>query len=179
MNTTLVPRHFDENSYRTLYFDRQGKTVSISMEEFHQKFNVDGVIRIPKQEFDLITDQMKRFTHFNIQYCAHNEGEKYVILKIDQPGFFDGTNERQPIFNNEIYLETKCVRVKNYIPYEELKDSDFQYSLSHIYDVASLKKAILKRYEQSLAHVSDDQKLALGVSITELEITRRSYRELI
>ena len=38
------------------------------------------------------------FTHFNIQYTDHVSGKKYIILKIDEPGYFDGQIFRPPIF---------------------------------------------------------------------------------
>ena len=60
------------------------------------------------------------------------------------------------------------------MPNDELIDFDFEIRFAHICDVDSLKENILKRYKSSLAHLSDDEKLALSVSITELDIPEKS-----
>ena len=39
--------------------------------------------------------------------------------------------------------------------------------------INALKKAIMRRYKKTLAHLSDVEKLSLGVAITELKIIKR------
>ena len=61
----------------------------------------------------------------------------------------------------------------NDIDYVNLKEKVFKLSLSNIKNIDALKKAIKRRYKKSLAHLSDTEKLSLGVAITELKIIKR------
>ena len=55
--------------------------------------------------------------------------------------------------------------------YEDIED--FRYSLPDIKSVEELKEAILKRYKKSMSHIPDDEKLRLGVGVTELEVIEK------
>ena len=63
--------------------------------------------------------------------------------------------------------------MQNHNKYASLGDNIFKYSLSNIKDINSLKKTMKRRYKKSLAHLSDTEKLSLGVAITELKIIKR------
>ena len=63
--------------------------------------------------------------------------------------------------------------MQNNIDYVDLKEKVFEHSLSNIKNINTLKKAIKRRYKKSLAHLSDTEKLSLGVAITELKIIKR------
>lgn len=174
-----VIRYCNEYAYKKLYFVEGKDIVAVDMERIEKKYNVDTVIKLFDVDFDLIKEDMKRLTHFNIQYCGHKPGYRYLILKIEEPGYFDGKNERPPILSNNSFLIANCLLVRDNLNYDELTESDFKNSLDNIRDVDSLKKAMIRRYEKSLAHLSNEEKLSLGISITELEIIERFLRNLI
>ena len=116
---------------------------------------------------------MNKFTHFNIQSTIHKPGKNYLITKILKQGYFDGVTYKQSIFDGNNFILAKCISAQNNINYADLKDNVFKYSLSNIKNINALKKAIKRRYKKTLAHLSDVEKLSLGVAITDLEIIKR------
>ena len=88
-------------------------------------------------------------------------------------GYFDGITFKQLIYNNNNFILAKCLSAQNNIDYVDLKEKVFEHSLSNIKNINTLKKAIKRRYKKSLAHLSDTEKLSLGVAITELKIIKR------
>ena len=116
---------------------------------------------------------MIRLTHFNIQYTDHKSGENYLIARIYKQGYFDGITTKDPILDSNNFIFTKCLSVQNNIRYVDLKKKVFAHSLSNIKNINSLKKAIKRRYKKSLAHLSDNEKISLGIGITELKIIKR------
>ena len=95
------------------------------------------------------------------------------IVKINKRGYFDGITFKKPIYNNNNFILAKCLSAQNNIDYVDLKEKVFEHSLSNIKNINTLKKAIKRRYKKSLAHLSDTEKLSLGVAITELKIIKR------
>ncbi len=175
----MIIRYQNEYAYKLLYFLGGTDIVAVDIEKIKKKYNIDTVIKLSKMDFDLINGDMRKLTHFNIQYCGHKPGKRYLIVRIEMPGYFDGKIERPPVLYKDIFMIAECLEVRNNVHYDELVESDFKYSLDNIKDVDSLKKTIIRRYEKSLAHVSSEQKLSLGVSITELEIIKRYSHDLI
>ena len=116
---------------------------------------------------------MNRFTHFNIQRTFHKPGKNYLIIKIHKQGYFDGTTYKQSILDSNNFIFAKCLSAQNYIDYVNIKKKVFEHSLSNIKNVSALKKTIKRRYKKTLAHLSDVEKLSLGVAITELKIIKR------
>ena len=101
-------------------------------------------------------------------------GQKnYLIAKIAKQGYFDGVINREPILDSNNFIFSKCLSVKNNIDYVDLKKKVFKHSFSNIKNVNTLKKAIKRRYKKTLTHLSDEEKLSLGVAITELKIIKR------
>ena len=116
---------------------------------------------------------MNRLTHFNIQDTEHKQGKNYLIIKIYKQGYFDGITYKHPILNNNNFIFAKCLSVKNNIEYVNLNEKVFKYSLSNIKNINALKKTIKRRYKKTLSHLSDTEKLSLGIAITELKIIKR------
>ena len=116
---------------------------------------------------------MKKFTHFNIQDTAHIPGKDCLIVKIVERGYFNGKIYIPPIFDCKKFILAKCLSAQNNIDYVDLKEKVFEHSLSKIKNINTLKKAIKQRYKKTLAHLSDTEKLSLGVGITELKIIKR------
>ena len=158
---------------KKVYFKKGKNIISENINFFHKKNNIHLAIQILPSDFKLIKKNMNRFTHFNIQRTFHKPGKNYLIIKIHKQGYFDGTTYKQSILNSNNFIFAKCLSAQNNIDYDNLKDDVFKYSLSNIKSINALKKAIKRRYKKTLAHLSDVEKLSLGVAITELEIIKR------
>ena len=158
---------------KKIYFKKGKNIISENISFFHKKYNINAIIQILHSDFKLIKRNMNRFTHFNIQKTFHKPGKNYLIIKIHKQGYFDGTIYKQSIFDNKNFILAKCLSAQNNIDYVNLKDKVFKRSLSNIKNVSTLKETIKKRYKKTLAHLSDAEKLSLGVAITELKIIKR------
>ena len=158
---------------KKIYFRKGKNIISENICVFMKKYNVDAGIQILHSDFKLIKKNMNRFTHFNIQDTKHKPGRNYLIVKIDKQGYFDGITYKQAIFDSNNFILAKCLSVQNNIDYIDLKKKDFKHSFGNIKNINNLKKAIKRRYRKSIAHLSDTEKLSLGVAITELKIIKR------
>ena len=156
-----------------LYFRKGKNIISKNKGVFLKKYNVHHCIKILRSDFKLIKKNMNRFTHFNIQYTEHKPRKNYLITKIHKQGYFDGPTYKHAILDSNNFILAKCLFVQNDIDYVNLKEKVFKHSLSNIKNVNALKKSIKRRYKKSLAHLSDTQKLSLGIAITELKIIKR------
>ena len=162
--------------WKRIYFKKGKNIISKNVNAFLKKHNVYSLIQILHSDFKLIKKSMNKLTHFNIHESRHIPGRNYLIVKIDQRGYFDGTIYRHPILNSKNFVLAKCLSVRENIDYADFKKKVFKHSLSNIKNVKSLKKAIKRRYKKSLAHLSDTEKLSLGVAITELKIIKRLFK---
>ena len=129
-----------------------------------------AVIRFHERDFRRIPRQATLLTHFNIHDSSHIKGRRYLLVPIVKQGYFDGKKEVQPVLDFRRALLVRCLGVKNEISYNSLLPEDFRHSLPNVKAVPALKRAILRRYKRSMAHYSDEKKLALGVGITYLRI---------
>ena len=160
---------------KKIYFRKGKNIISKNKGVFLKKYNVHHPIKILRSDFKLIKKNMNRFTHFNIQYTAHKPGKNYLIMKIHKQGYFNESTStyRHAILDSNNFILTKCLFVQNNIDYVNLKEKVFKHSLSNIKNVNALKNTIKRRYKKRLAHLSDTQKLSLGIAITELKIIKR------
>ena len=158
-----------------IYFRKGKNIISKNRAVFLKKYNVHHIIQILRSDFKLIKKNMNRFTHFNIQYTAHKPGKNYLIMKIHKRGYFNESTStyKDAILDSNNFILAKCLSAQNNIDYVDLKEKVFEHSLSNIKNINTLKKAIKRRYKKSLAHLSDTEKLSLGVAITELKIIKR------
>tara|TARA_Y100000590_G_scaffold431644_1_gene546636 strand:+ start:314 stop:832 length:519 start_codon:yes stop_codon:yes gene_type:complete len=161
--------------WKKIYFSKGKKVIVKSSHLFTKKYNVHRLIQILPKDFKLLEKNKEKFTHFNIQNSSHKPGKNYIIVKINRKGFFNGKIYKQPVLNNKNFIFAKCLSVKNNIKYANLSNKDFRYSLSNIKNVNALKKAIKRRYNRSLIHLTDKEKLSLGVGITKLKIIKRFF----
>jgi len=158
---------------KKLYFKIGKKILSKNLSIFFKKHKVHWSIQALRSDFKLIKKKTNRYTHFNIQNTGHIPGRNYLIIKIYKQGSFDGKNYKPSIFSNSNFILARCISVKNNINYSELKVKDFEHSISSIKSVISLRKFIKSRYQKTLKHLSDKEKLSLGVAITELKIIKK------
>ena len=158
---------------KKVYFRKGKNIISEDVNSFQKKYNIDAGIQILPSDFKLIKKNMNRFTHFNIQSTIHKPGKNYLITRIYKQGYFDGKIYKQSILDGNNFILAKCIFSKNNIDYTDLQDNVFRYSLSNIKNINTLKKAIIRRYKKTLAHLTDSEKLSLGVAITELQIVKR------
>jgi len=168
-----MKKHFIRTKKIEKLFFLKGKKIFVNdFKAFLKKYKVHDLIKLLKEDFKLINKKEKRFTHFNIQYTIHKPGRHYLITGIIKRGYSDGVIYKHPILKNKNFILAKCISVKNDLDYSSVKNSDFKYSLKNIKNVNDLKKTIIRRYKKTLANLSDDKKLALGVAITKLKIIK-------
>ena len=175
MNLSATKKNFNRYpiKIKNLYFRKGKNIISENSSSFFRRYKVHEAIQLLCEDFNLIKKNTKLLTHFNIQHTGHKPGKKYIIVKINKRGYFDGKIYRQAIYEKNNFILTKCLYVKNNINYKDLKKNVFKNSLSNIKNVNELKKGIKRRYKKTLAHFSDKKKLSLGVAITELKIIKR------
>jgi len=147
------------------------KIVRLSDDELTKKYGIHKIIRLHPTEFRRLP-KAGLFTHFNLQSTSHKKGQMYALVKIVKAGYFDGKKEILPVITFKEARVGLCIDAKNNMPYDKLKEDDFRYSLPNIKNVNSLKYAILRRYKKSMAHLSDEEKLSMGVAITRLKIIK-------
>lgn len=148
----------------------QGKIIEYSWKEICERFAVNGVIRIHKKDFPLIP-RTGRFTHFNLEVSHHQPGAVYLLIAITAPGSYEeDKKEILPLLDLSESIKARCFSVKEFVPYSEISDVDFKFSLINIKSVAELKNAMLWRYRQSLPAISEKNLLSRGVSITTLDL---------
>jgi len=161
------------SKWKNVYLKNGKNIISEDAVSFYKRHGVHNMISLHRSEFKLIKRNTKRLTHFNIQWSGHKQGKKYLIVKIDRLGYFDGIAYKPLVINDNNFILAKCLSVKNHQDYADLDNNVFKYSLSNIKNINSLKKAIKRRYKKSLAHISDSEKLSQGVAITELNLIKR------
>ena len=174
-----MKKHFNRGpknwakTHSKIYFRKGKNFISENLNAFVKKYNVHSLIRILPPDFKLIKKNMNRFTHFNILNTINKPGKNYLIVRIHKRGYYDGITYKQPILVSSNFILAKCLSVQNNIDYVNLKKNVFKYSSSNIKNIDALKKAIKRRYKKTLTHLSDTEKLSLGVAITELKIIKR------
>ena len=170
-----MKKNFDRHPIKPkkIYFKKGKNVISENPRAFLKKYNANWYIQILHSDFKLIKKNMNRFTHFNIQNTGHKSGKNYLIIKTHKQGYFDGTTYKHSILDSNNFILAKCLSVQNNINYVDLRTKIFKHSLSNIKNVNALKKAMKRRYKKTLAHLSDTEKLSLGVGITELKIIKR------
>ena len=158
---------------KTIYFRKGKKNIIIKRAALHKKYGISGVIIILKQDFKLIKKNINRFIHFNIQNSVHTPGKNYLIIRILKRGYYDGVYSKRPILDGNNFIIAKCLAAQNNIKYKNIKKKVFKHSLSNTKNVSALKRTIKRRYKKTLVHLSDKEKLSLGVATTDLKIIKR------
>ena len=158
---------------KKIFFKKGKNIIFMNRKAFYKKYNIHLEIQFLPQDFKLIKKNMSRLTHFNIHNSRHKPGRNYIIVKIHKRGYFDGKTGKAAILESNNFIIAKCISSQNNINYADLKKKVFKYSLSKIKNVSSLKKAIMRRYKKTLVHLSNTEKLSLGLGITELKIIKR------
>ncbi|MBT89924.1 MAG: hypothetical protein CMN79_05480 [Spirochaetales bacterium] len=157
---------------KNIYFLRDKKIISRNYSRFKKKYNIHSLIAFHPFDFKQIKKNMKKLTHFNIQYTDHRSGKNYILVKIKKAGYFNNNIFKPSIYCMRKFFLTKCISVTNNINCKNLRPKNFKNSITNIKNVYTLKKAIIRRYKKSLAHLSDLEKLSMGVAITELKIIK-------
>jgi len=170
-NRKILNRH--PIKLKKIYFKKKKKIFSVKPSIFFKKYKIHCIIQFLSSDFKLIKKNLKRFTHFNAQNTVHKKGRKYLIVKINKPGFFDGKKYKQSILDYKNFILVKCLYSKNYVPYSDIKNHNFKNSLGKIKDIPSLKKTIKRRYKKTLSHLTDNEKISLGIAVTDLKIIKR------
>jgi len=157
---------------KNIHFKVGKNIIAKNKKKFYLKNNIHNIIKLTNTDYRLIKKNMNKLMHFNIQKSDHQPGKNYLIFKIYKKGNFNGRIFKEPILSDNSFIYTKCLSVKNNIQYINLKNKVFKYSLSNVKNINELQKAIKRRYNKSLAHLSNKEKMSLGVGVSELQIIK-------
>lgn len=163
-------------SYENLLILQNGERKKISISEFRKKTEMHDVIRIVDDEYRYIDPTEGYLTHFNLEDTDSIPGKTYILARIVAGGFFRPREhqEQEPLLSlHDVFVAT-CEEVKTNLSYENLDQSFFKFSMTHIHDRATLKDAIYKRYHVSMPELSRETIMALGVSWQILKIIRKT-----
>lgn len=164
-----LPRHTVSIMHRIKNSD--GVILEVDADTLFASNHIDNMIRILRDEYASIDTTLRFFTHFNVESSGHLVGEKMLLPRIITQGYYRTPEDQQlPVLSLENILHGVVVEVREHIPYNELKEADFQYSMKHIRTVDELQKAILKRYSKSMPDQSNENILKSGVGITVLRL---------
>ena len=155
-----------------IYFKIKNKIVSFDHKSFCKEANVHDIIKCSNEEFkNLKLFTFKNyFNHFNMYDSGHKNGRKYLMIKILKKGLSENNRHIQPILSYKKIFVVKCLKVKNKIHYNQLKDIDYVNNLYKSKNINSLKNNILLKYSKTLQHLDNKKKTQLGVGITKLKI---------
>ncbi|HYD03064.1 MAG TPA: hypothetical protein VEC16_02085 [Alphaproteobacteria bacterium] len=148
----------------------EGKKILRSpVSEVLKKYKINGIIRFQEEDFRYIKPK-SLLSHFNLQYAMGKRGKTYGLVLILDTGSYDGKTERLPVLDFNKMHRAICLRHRNNLTYNDLKPEDFKHSLKNIKSVNGLKKAMIRRYKKSMPGLSEEQIIALGISMTELQV---------
>lgn len=147
-----------------------GKEVLADFKSLANRLNVYGIIRIRALEYKNIP-QAGYFGHFNLEWTDHQVGKRYSLPRIMRHGSWSATTKEEvlPLLSFENAYKGECLAARQKISYEDVTEDLFEYSMTNIKDIESLKKIILERYSASLPNLTEEEILALGVSFTLLK----------
>lgn len=163
------------SSYDEFIVLEDGKKFTVSVEQLRRTTGLHDVIRILDTDYNEIDETQKYLAHFNLEDTDSIPGNTYILAKIVEPGFFDHISgkERPPTLSLKDVIIAKCLKAETNVPYEKLTPEYFNFSMKHIYDVPTLKDAIIRRYSASMPRLSKEEILGLGVSWQTLELLGR------
>jgi len=170
----------------------QSKGITYCEEEsvFLNKFNVDGIARVPFDEFITIPQyklaltaatipaNKKEFLRFNMGVNNSIVGGKYLVMPIMRSGS-DSTKTGyvSPLLSIDEAMVYKVNNITNHISYNDLPKMvssgklNFQSCVSGIFDIASLQHSIVdQRYAISRPDLTRAQRVSAGVAITSLSL---------
>ncbi|MFQ5475121.1 MAG: hypothetical protein ACE5DM_04760 [Candidatus Nanoarchaeia archaeon] len=150
-----------------------GRTASVPHKAFFRDNKIESNIRLRKEDFDSLPKDRKYLTHFNLQCANHLVGKVYALPLIVKHGHFREDKELPPVLSFKNCPVAECTEVRQNVPYDDLTEDDFKNSFPTIKNVDQLKKAILKRYIESMPELSEEKILSMGVAITKLKIICR------
>ena len=92
------------------------------------------------------------------------------MIKIEKKGISKNNKHILPILSYKTFYLGKCLGVKNNVNYDNLKLNDYKNNLYKAKSVKDLKRNLLLKYNSTLKHLSNKDKIKLGVGITKIKI---------
>ena len=169
-----MKKKLNRNLKKKIYFKIKKKILCEDQTIFCKKNKIHRIIKFLPFDFKLLKKGTDKITHFNIKNTNSKPGKYYYIVQILKPGFFDGAVNIEPVLNSKKIFFVRCLSVKNNIDYNKIHKTIFKHSLSKIKNIKMLKKAIKRRYKKTLAHLSDNEKMSLGVGISQFQIIKKN-----
>jgi hypothetical protein len=146
------------------FYDQNGEKVHA--QSFFEKKSVVGNIRFHPNEYALVSQIAKRkgqLMHFNLQNSNHIMRECYVCMQI-----VGHAKTGEPLLDSENIISCECIYAKDFVSFDELKKSDFEFSFPHIKTKSELRDTMYERYAH-IYNMSKEELQEKGVGMTLLE----------
>lgn len=99
-------------------------------------------------------------------------GSLAALSKIVAGGYFDPKGEEQlPLLSFENIWIAKIIGFTQSISYQEIPQDCFKNTIGKAHSPEELQELMLTRYQKTLPTFTDNQILAQGVSIRDLQLT--------
>ncbi len=172
MQTERITTLHENITARKVLLLIDGKEELINYDELLERFGVQGVVRIPEDEFNTMNDESKLFGHFNLEKTNHEIGAKYLIVKMLRNGEYGDEKEAEipPLLSLDGAYIVECLEAENHLPYSQLSSNYFDHSIPNITDESTLQLAVLKRYSQSRKNLPEEEIISKGVAFTLFKI---------
>ncbi|MGI3903372.1 MAG: hypothetical protein ACRYGP_20095 [Janthinobacterium lividum] len=150
---------------------QDGAVALVGMDAFRRRFGVDGLVRLHRNEFDLIEADRRLLVHFNLGPTSNEVGRTYAVVPIMLAGHrqADG-QEVLPILDHTRRRIGTCIGVQRRVPLHAVSPKDFSFSLPNIRGADELEIAFLSRYRAMLPASDLREMIGEGCTITRLEL---------
>lgn len=148
-----------------------GAEAVVSMEAFRRRFDVDGLVRLHRDEFDLIDADRRFLVHFNLGLTSNGVGRIYAVVPITRAGHrrADG-REVLPVVDLTHRRIGTCIGLRRCVPLHAVTAEDFSHSLPNIRSVRELETAFLSRYEGMFPASVLREMIGTGCTVTRLQL---------
>lgn len=145
----------------------------IATDALCRHYQVDALIRLHADDFDMLASVGEMFTHFNLEFTSNAVGRRYAILPIVKTGrrLPDG-QEVLPIVDIERFRLGICVETIQHVELNAVTPAQFAESLPTIRTLADLGTALIRRYRSMFPDLTDADIVARGCAVTRLQLDR-------
>jgi hypothetical protein len=155
------------NKSQTRIVDDLGEQ-TVRVIDLCERLQVDGLIRLHRQDYDLVELLREKYVHFNLEFTLNERGKRYAMLPIIRSGYRIESDEEEvlPVLDPRRHRVGVCEAVMQRVPIEQVSRAHFAHSIETIMTINELKKALIQRYAPLFPHLRPEQLLSRGCAIT-------------
>jgi len=176
----MIERRLREKDTKNVVMATGDNKIKVPVELICQAMDVGGIIRVPEDEYPRFAKYGLNLTHFGLPIINECRNKPVILARIVNHGVYlgNGNQEELPTLSFDDVWKVQVAYMKRRIGYEDIKPGFFENTVGNIRSVDELQHRILTRYAPVLKDITDQEILALGVSIRSLrliETTSFSY----